>query len=279
MKKTLLILLISAFALGKVTAQIKLNFQAGRSVSFSQNKGGVNDKGVIKLFPYNDYTFGIGIGYQFTPKTSLFWNVNLNSYGWVARMRRANEANYKADNDPHHEFQLTYIYSKYLYVNTLALAHTVWQKNKLKANITGGLGIYCTRCGLKGWNGFSGKYNSINSSNPPSYLQITRRTSNLHTFYNTLVQVGGEFLIQRKHSEIGLYIDGQISFGKNFENKVEYIRNDTETGYLNTVNRGLLFRAGIIYRPYINLKRKDKQPKAAQPAQSMCLPCAFSNSF
>jgi hypothetical protein len=151
-KKALFILLVSVFALGNLTAQIKLNFQVGGSASFSQYKGGVNDKRVIKLFPYKDFTLSTGIGYQFTPKTSLFWNVSLNSYGWTARMRRNDEPNYKADNDAHQEFQLTYIYSKYLYVNTLTLAHTLWQKNKLKANITGGLGIYCTRCGLKGWN-------------------------------------------------------------------------------------------------------------------------------
>ena len=128
MRKILIVLFLFICCL-TINGQVLLNFQAGKSISFSQRTGGVNDGGIIKIAPFYDNTFGIGLGYRLNKKTMLMYNLTLNSHGWEVKMHEAGTTSYKSSKN---QFSYEYNKTRWLYENKLGILYTAWQKGNYK---------------------------------------------------------------------------------------------------------------------------------------------------
>jgi|MDTD01.1.fsa_nt_gb hypothetical protein len=265
MRKILIVLFLFICCL-TINGQVLLNFQAGKSISFSQRTGGVNDGGIIKIAPFYDNTFGIGLGYRLNKKTMLMYNLTLNSHGWEVKMREAGTTSYKSSKN---QFSYEYNKTRWLYENKLGILYTAWQKGNYKVNVSGGVGIYCTRCSSRGWTGERRIYttSTIDTTNADSYILVNKRDTKMYTFLNTLVYAGGEFSYQLKKSELGLFCEVETAFGKNFEHTVIFKRGQ-ETGNISIKNSGLSLRLGLFFRPKITLPVITIKRRVETPAQT-----------
>lgn len=263
MRKTLIVAFLFICCL-TTNGQLQLNFQLGKSISFSQRTGGTNDADIIKIAPFYDNTFGIGLGYRLNKKTILMYNLAFNSHGWEVKMREAGKTSYKSSKP---QFSFEYNKTKWLYENKLGILYTAWQKGNYKVNISGGLGVYCTRCSSKGWTGERRIYttSTLDTTNAESYILVNKRDTKMYTFINTMVYAGGEFSYQLKKSEVGLFCEVETAFGKNFEHTVIFKRGQ-ETGSISIKNSGLSLRIGLFFRPNLNLNFIKPKPKT--PAQT-----------
>lgn len=263
MQKKLIVVFLFVCCL-TTNAQIVFNFQYGKSISFSQRTRGVNDDGIIKIAPFYDNTLGIGLGYVSNKKTTLVYNLALNSHGWEVKMREAGGSSY---NNSKKEFSYEYNKTRWLYENKLGILYTAWQKGNYKVNLSGGVGIYCTRCSSRGWTGERRIYttSTIDTTNADSYILVNKRDTKMYTFINTLVYAGGELSYQLKKSEVGLFCEVETAFGKNFEHAVIFKRGQ-ETGSISIKNSGLSLRMGLFFRPNLNLRFVKPKPKT--PAQT-----------
>lgn len=256
-----------------VKAQFFLNFQYGRSMSFSQRTAGVNDKGVLKISPSFDQTYAVGLAYPLGKKWALMYNLSFVSHGWILRMREKGETSYRSDIAA---FSFEYDKTRLLYEHKIGALYTVFNKGKLKVNLTGGIGFYHTRCSSIGWTGERRIYitSAVDTPNAENYLLINKRDTRLYTFINTLVYAGFEVSGKFKKHEFGAFFEAETAFAKNYEHKVHYKRGD-ETGSISIKNSGLTVRVGVFFRPkimlpVITIKRRVETPAetpAPQPTQ------------
>jgi hypothetical protein len=274
MVKKILSVCFIIFLTTGLKAQLVFNFQWGQAASFSQRASGFNDKGKVKVSPFLDNTWAIGAGYKVSPKTTLLFSIALNSHSYVVNMKDEVSGKYGTGKEG---YIFKYQNSRFVYEYKISAIRTVLQKNKLKLNLSGALGVYCPRCTYYGWSGVPTLFISSTPlfTKPDSYIAVYKRNTKNYTFINTFINIGAEATYKVKNNtEIGFFTDFEIAFGKNFDHRVDFTRNG-ESGYINIVNRGVLLRAGVFFRPYINLKKKEKPAVIEQtPQQGFCLPCA-----
>jgi hypothetical protein len=258
----------------KAKAQLVLNFQFGQSASYSQRTGGDNDKGKVKVSPFFDNTWSLGLGYKIKPKTTLLFSISLNSHSYVVQMKDATSGKYNSGKEG---YKFKYQNSRSVYEYKLSVIQAIIQKKKINVNITGGVGVYCPRCTYFGWSGVGPFFVSSTPlfTQPDSYIALYKRNTKNYTFINTFFTIGAELSYKVKSSEFGIFMDFEMALDKNFDHKIEYARNG-ETGHINIVNRGILLRMGLFLRPFINLKKKTKEPETTSPEQSYCLPCSLN---
>lgn len=252
--KLLIILFCGCFHFSH--SQGVVNFQGGGGYSFSKRVDGLNDKNIVKLYPFPDYTLGLGAGYKFSDKLTLLYSVTLNSHGWVVRMREEGSNSYKNDDGT---FMLAYRESRYVYQYKFSSLYTIYSKNNVKINMNSSAGFYCSRCKLlrPHWTGITADaYSStvITQGQPENLLAVFKNEMKNYTFINTFINIGGEVAYAINKSEVGLFADMDFAFGKNFDHRVHFVRGD-DWGHIDIRNRGIVLRAGLFYRPYFSLKK------------------------
>lgn len=236
----------------KSNAQLVFNLQYGKGISFSQRAGGMNDNGLVKIFPYTGNTWGLGAGYRLSPKLTFLFSATLNSHGWEVKMRDSVNQSYKS-------YRLRYNGSRYVYQYKISALYAIYSKNNFKLNFTGGVGAFCTRCIFyrPRWSGITNSYQSTHylGDYPDSYIIVFKKDMKNYTFINTYFTAGAEILQSYKKHEFGFFTDVEIALGKNFDHRVGFVRG-SQWGHIDVRNRGAIVRFGLFLRPYFSLTKK-----------------------